>query len=146
MTLKAQQFRWPFILLITMILVPVFAHLWVFLREADFTAHAFLSLFETFGVCFILGGYLVMYLKIGQSVELTDDGIWSLVWVKPTKAKMWPSLERKILNWTDMQKWKMSGSLIYLYGSQHRVVINTFLFKDGNEVIKFINKATKADN
>lgn len=84
-----------------------------------------------------------MNLKIGQSIELTNDGVWFLAWVKPTKSRIWPKLERVVLKWTDIQKWKIHANHIYLYGLRHRVTINTLLFKDGNEVVKFINKATK---
>ena len=145
MALKAQQLRWPFILLAVMSAVVTFACIWIFLHTADFSIHGFAMAFGGLAIFFIFVYYLSINFKIGQSVELTDEGVWSLVWIKPTRSRMWPRLERVLLKWTDIQKWKMRTNHIYLYGLRHRVVINTILFKDGNEVIKFINKATKAD-
>lgn len=34
----------------------------------------------------------------------------------------------------------------YLYGPRHHVAINTLLFKDGDKVVEFINRATHADD
>jgi hypothetical protein len=143
--LKARQLRFPFILLAGMAAVGILGCLWFFLRTDNFSIYAFAQLFGVLTIVFIPLFAIAINFKIGQSIELTDDGVWSLVWVKPTRSRIWPKLERDLLKWTDLQKWKMRANLIYLYGPRRRVIINTALFKDGNEVIKFINKATKAD-
>ena len=88
---------------------------------------------------------VTIFFQMANSIELNNDGVLSLVWVKPKIGRVLPRLERVILKWEDIKKWKMmNNGVIYLYSSKRRVVINTLLFKDKSEVIKFINKATNA--
>lgn len=142
MTLKAKKYRWPFIVLALMVVTPISIHLWVFVRVADFSINAFLPLFETWGVILILGYCLGVHLIKLQSVELTDEGVWSLVWMRPVAGKIFPRLSNNLLKWEDMQRWAVTTHLIYLYGPRYKVVINTLLFKNDKEVIEFINAAT----
>lgn len=144
MTLTPQKTRTPFIILTMMFVVGFFASVKIFIHQADFSFLGFIHTFWLLLVLCIPGFMVVVGFRKSQSIELTDEGIWSLIWIKPTKAKMWPRLERTLLKWTDMQRWKTRGHVIYVYGAQHRVAINTLLFKDGNEVVAFINKATNA--
>jgi len=142
--LKAQQPRWPFVLLSIMTAVTILAGIWVFLRTADFSMYSAAVFFGGLLIFIVLMYYLTVNFKIGQSIELTDDGVWSLAWVKPTKLGVWPRLEKRLFRWTDLQRWKMRGHVIYLYGAERSVAINTILFEDGNEVVRFINRITKA--
>lgn len=122
-----------------MAVIGTFACLWSFLRTADFSIHDFVQVFGVWVMAIVPLCFLAMDFKKIQFVELTDEGVASLVWAKPIT---WPRLERFFLKWTDVQKIEVRANFIYLHGAQHRVVINTFLFKDANEVIKFINKAS----
>jgi hypothetical protein len=146
MVLKAQQPRFPFIVLIAMLVVGTFAGVWVFLRTADFSVYAFAQIFGILVMVFIAIYFVAMDFKKVQSIELDDDGVSSLVWVKPIRPKIWPRLEKIFLKWADVQKIEVRANLIYLYGSHYRVAINTLLFKDANEVVKFINRCTKVKN
>jgi hypothetical protein len=143
--LKAQRSRLPFVALTVMLSVGVFSCMWVFLRTEDFSVHGFVQLFGILATLFMVICFLVFDFKKGQSVELTNDGVWSLVWIKPTKARLWPRLERVFLKWENMEKWKMRANAIYLYWPRNRVVVNILLFEDGDEIVKFINKATKSE-
>ena len=140
--LKAKKSRFTTRILIAIAVVGIFPFVFDFFRGGD---HSIYRAFELLGmamVLYILAFFSAVSVKIGYSVQLTDDGVLSLVWAKPRRGKILPRLEIAILRWSDMQKWKVSGHLIYLYGSQHRVVINTVLFEDPNEIVKFINKST----
>jgi hypothetical protein len=145
MILKAKQSRFPFAVLAAMAAIGGFSCVWIFFRVADFSIFGFARLTGLLAMIFLLIYFLAIDFKKAQSVELTNDGVWSLVWLKPTRSQILPRFERVLLRWSDIQKLKMRSNLIYLFGAQHRVIINTVLFEDGNEVVRFINKATNAD-
>lgn len=138
--MKAQQTRFPFILLIVMAVVGTYAIISVFVRTPESSLSDISIILVFLGAFVSLIYLLVMHFKQAQSIELTDDGVWSLVWSKPTRARLWPKLERTFLKWTDIHMMSTQGDLIFLYGP-HRVLINTLYFKDANEVINFINSS-----
>jgi ABC-type xylose transport system permease subunit len=140
--LKAQKSRWPFVALYTMVAITTFCGIWVFLRTGDFSASSVVVALAGLLTFNALMYFVGTNFKIGQSVEITCEGVWSLSWVKAKKFWVLPRLKRRLFRWTDLQRWEMRGQVIHLFGAQSKVAINTFLFADGNEVVDYINRFT----
>lgn len=78
--LKARQNPWYFIVLHSLSMIAIFAGIWVFVRTEDFSFYNAVTFLGGLSIFILLVYYLTIIFRIGQSVELTDEGVWSLVW------------------------------------------------------------------
>lgn len=84
---------------------------------------------------------LFIYDKRLRSIELTEEGILYLDIRLPSSNGQWSIWERKMLNWKDIKQVEIRINFIVLSGYKKCISINTSIFKDPNEVLKFINKS-----
>ena len=142
--MKARQTKLPFIILTAMSIIGVLSVLLIFFRTADFSIFGIAQSLAILITIFFILYLLAMNFRKAQSIELTNEGVWSLVWRRSTQDKNWPHQERVLLKWADMKDWAVRAHLIYLNGSRNKLVINTLLFENPDEVIGLINRSTDA--
>lgn len=142
-SIKAKPNKIPFVLVAALAVVPCFLAISSFVDGASFSFH---SLFLMLLICGISVAFclpLIVILKISQSIVLTDAGVESLRWRWPTVSRLFPVLEKNFLGWGEVRRWVMKNDgMIYLYFDKEKISINTFYFKERDDVVRLINSAT----
>ena len=145
MILKPITHKYLYILIGIIVVVGSLVISWRVLYADNFSSNAFSVVFVLLVTLSFLVYLIGLEIAIYDSMELTPEGILALVRTSSIKWMILPVYELKLLKWEDMLIWEMmSNYTITLYGSKHKVPINLFWFKDGQEVIDFINASTKA--
>lgn len=141
--MKARKTGVPFILLAAMGLCASLAGVWVVFHGTSVSMIRLIYLVALLSVIFVLVVGIVRDFQKSQSVEISDEGIRSLVPVKNSILDVFPRLESVLLVWQDVVKAEVCANLIYVYGPGFRVVANTLLFDDPRNVINFVDDAIR---
>lgn len=113
----------------------------MYVRKAGIALSTLPEVLGILGISAAVVVWLIAENRRAQSVDLTDEGVWSLA--LRMDHGFWPRLKRELLKWEDVQSIGRRANLISLKGPKHRVAINTLLFEKPEEVAALINKSVK---
>ena len=102
--------------------------------------------FAAFGCLLIFAVPLVLLLaefRRFKSFLLTEKGISFLTFVRKP-APRFVALESSYIDWRDVRRLELKGSVLHLYCDSTRVGINLLWFKNSIQVIAFVRNRTNA--
>ena len=119
------------------------AGIWQILIHRGSSTDAALAVF---GCLLIFGVPLVLLLaefRRFKSFLLTEKGVSFLSFVRKP-APRFVALASTYIEWSDVRRLALKGSVLHLYCDARRVGINLLWFKNASEVIAFVRNRTNA--